>query len=243
MITKKIFFSLILVSLIFALFSKNTLATHTGTNIVVSTLHLTEEPVVTTAKFGWTPAGSTPGILVIGTNTSDPIVDASPSTTINTGGNVASLGVSPLVDGTYSAAMYTGFGASLTLMSNVVVFQISHGSGPVVSSDGTAECANFSSCSQFQTDVQTRGGFSDSQFITSLVSQILPIIIGIGGFLSVIFILISAVQFVTSNGNPDAAAAARGRLTFAIIGFVLLVLAFAIAKVIDAMFLKSGVLG
>lgn len=84
--------------------------------------------------------------------------------------------------------------------------------------------------------------FSETGLVGAVFSSILPIIIGLGGFLTVILIVVSGIQFVTSSGNPEAAAAARGRLTFAIIGFALLVLAFAITQIVDNVFLRgSGV--
>lgn len=84
---------------------------------------------------------------------------------------------------------------------------------------------------------------SGSNLIGDFVTKILPIAIGIGGFLTVIFIAISGVQFITSSGNPEAAAAARSRLTFAIIGFVILALSFVIVKLIDNIFLGTGIFG
>ena|SRR3989344_4375950 len=79
-------------------------------------------------------------------------------------------------------------------------------------------------------------------FIGDLISSLLGVIFPIAGFVTVIIIIVSGIQFVTSSGNPEAAAAARGRLTFAIIGFVIIVLAFAILQIVDKIFLgTSGV--
>lgn len=86
-------------------------------------------------------------------------------------------------------------------------------------------------------------GFTAENLVGKLVSDIIPIILGIAGFLTVIFIVISGIQFVTSSGNPEAAAAARSRLTFAIIGFIIIILAFAITQLVDTIFLGgSGIL-
>ena len=75
----------------------------------------------------------------------------------------------------------------------------------------------------------------------SVISAFLGPILVIAGFVTVIIIIISGIQFVTSGGNPEAAAAARGRLTFAIIGFVIIVLAFAILQIVDKLFLGTGI--
>src|SRR3989344_2553655 len=103
-----------------------------------------------------------------------------------------------------------------------------------------AACTDFSSC---LGNIGTSGLYI--KFANGLFGQIitgfLPAILGIAGFLTVIIVVISGIQFITSSGNPEAAAAARGRLTFALVGFALIILAFAITKIIDRLFLNSGV--
>jgi len=89
----------------------------------------------------------------------------------------------------------------------------------------------------------TGKGFSEENLVGKLVSDIIPIILGLAGFLTVIFIVISGIQFITSSGNPEAAAAARARLTFALVGFIIIILAFAITQLVDTIFLGgSGIL-
>ncbi len=105
----------------------------------------------------------------------------------------------------------------------------------------SATCKNFTDCLSGIVSTQSLKYKNPGGLVGTVMGDILPIAIGLGGFLSVIIILISAAQFVLSNGDPESAAKARGRLIFALVGFALLVLAFAITKVIDAYFLKSGV--
>ena len=85
--------------------------------------------------------------------------------------------------------------------------------------------------------------FSDQGLIGQVISKIIPIALGIGGMLAVIFIIISGIQFVTSGGDPKGAAAAKDRLVYAIIGFVILILAFAILQIIDKIFLGTSIAG
>lgn len=87
---------------------------------------------------------------------------------------------------------------------------------------------------------QVEDKFQAQGLIAQLVTTILPVILTIAGFVTVIVIIISGIQFVTSGGNPEAAAAARGRLTFAIIGFVIIILAFAILQIVDRLFLGGS---
>lgn len=86
-------------------------------------------------------------------------------------------------------------------------------------------------------------GFQSSQLIGDIISKFLPSIIVIGGFLTVIYIVLSGIQWITSSGDPKGAEAARQKLTYAIVGFIILVLAFAIVQVIDYLFLGSNITG
>lgn len=82
---------------------------------------------------------------------------------------------------------------------------------------------------------------SEANLVGRLISDIIPIILGVAGFVAVIMIVISGIQFITSSGNPEAAGAARNRLVYALIGFVVIIMSFAILQVVNALFLNSGV--
>ncbi len=89
-------------------------------------------------------------------------------------------------------------------------------------------------------DSPAKNGFTAQNLIGQLVTSILPIVLGIGGFLTVIIIVISGIQFITSSGNPEAAAAARSRLIFALVGFIIIILAFSLTQIIDKIFLGGS---
>ncbi len=55
---------------------------------------------------------------------------------------------------------------------------------------------------------------------------------GIIGTLVLLIIIVSGVQFITSTGNPDAVASAKGRLFNAVIGLILLIAMRAIIALI-----------
>jgi|SRR3989304_10064765 len=103
-----------------------------------------------------------------------------------------------------------------------------------------AACTDFSSCLGTIATPELYIKFADGLF-GQIITGFLPAILGIAGFLTVIFIVISGIQFITSSGNPEAAAAARGRLIFALVGFALIVLAFAILQIVNRWFLGTGV--
>jgi hypothetical protein len=101
------------------------------------------------------------------------------------------------------------------------------------------QCDDFGECTTgVESGVQ---GFSEDGLIGQIISKALPIILSIGGILTVIIIVISGIQFITSGGNPDAAGAARNRLTYAIIGFIVIILAFAILQIVNTIFLGTGI--
>lgn len=72
------------------------------------------------------------------------------------------------------------------------------------------------------------------------VQQLIPALIGLafvaGAIIFFFMILISAIQWISSGGDKGAVEAARGRLSQALIGIVLLFAAFAIVKVIESVF-------
>ena len=115
------------------------------------------------------------------------------------------------------------------------------GTDEITVSTNVGSCAGFLGCIG-GISVKNLKFTNYATFIEELISSILPIILGVIGFITVIIIIISGIQFITSSGNPEAAAAARSRLTLAIVGFVIVVLAFAITQIIDKIFLGgSGV--
>ncbi len=83
--------------------------------------------------------------------------------------------------------------------------------------------------------------FESSGLPAQIVEKILPIVIVLGGFITVIIIIISAIQFITSSGDPKGAEAAKGRLTYAIIGLIIILLSFAILQLINYLFLRSSI--
>lgn len=68
--------------------------------------------------------------------------------------------------------------------------------------------------------------------IATLLNNTISIIFVLSGIAAVFMVLISAVQFIFSGGDKEAVAGARKRLTYAIIGLVILALAFWIVNVV-----------
>lgn len=71
------------------------------------------------------------------------------------------------------------------------------------------------------------GGFGLSQVVNNTVTLIYVI----ATLIFVFMILISALQWILSGGDKEAVSHARGRLTWAVIGIILLALAFIFIKI------------
>lgn len=74
----------------------------------------------------------------------------------------------------------------------------------------------------------------------SFVQQLIPSLIGlafiVGALLFFFMLLISGLQWITSGGDKASVEAARGRITQALIGIVVLFSVFAIIKLIENFF-------
>lgn len=70
-------------------------------------------------------------------------------------------------------------------------------------------------------------------FIISLFFSFILPLVGIIGFL---FFLWSGFQYLMSKGDPKALAAAQARLTYAIIGLIIIFLAFALTSFFTGLF-------
>lgn len=72
------------------------------------------------------------------------------------------------------------------------------------------------------------GSFGISKFLSMLIN----FIFAISTVILIFMLVISAMQWMLSGGNKDTVAAAQKRLTWAIVGMVILALAFAVANVV-----------
>ncbi len=86
------------------------------------------------------------------------------------------------------------------------------------------------------------GIFPPARFTTfgQLTSDIVTILISVSAAISIIFIMIAGIKFVTSSGDEKKLASATSTLTYAIIGLVVTILAFMIVRILQY-FLQSNV--
>lgn len=74
----------------------------------------------------------------------------------------------------------------------------------------------------------------------SFFQSFIPALIGIGFVLGVLFfffyMIIGAIQWITSGGDKAALEGARGKLTSAIVGVIILLSLFALLKIVEDFF-------
>ncbi|MCR4324721.1 MAG: pilin [Candidatus Curtissbacteria bacterium] len=101
-------------------------------------------------------------------------------------------------------------------------------------------CKGFSDCLK-DIAVDDLKFKKEQDLVPTLVEAALKVVLPIAGMITVLFIIFSGIQFITSGGNPEAVGKARGRLMYAIIGFVIILLAFAILQVVNRLFLGTTI--
>lgn len=76
------------------------------------------------------------------------------------------------------------------------------------------------------------GGLTGATSVTQLITEILDIMLIFAGAVAVFFVIVGGYQYLTSAGNEEAAEKGRKTLVNAIIGVVVIVMAFVIINVI-----------
>jgi hypothetical protein len=71
-----------------------------------------------------------------------------------------------------------------------------------------------------------------NQSLGAIVSAALPYFFGIAGFALAVYIVFSGFSVLTSKGDERALAAAKAKLTYAIIGFLLVFSAYWIVQIV-----------
>lgn len=69
----------------------------------------------------------------------------------------------------------------------------------------------------------------------SIITQLLPYILVIAGLVLFILLIIGGFGFLTSGGSPDKMKAAQGKITSAIIGFVIIFISYWLVRILEIM--------
>jgi len=71
--------------------------------------------------------------------------------------------------------------------------------------------------------------------VADVVNAFLPAIYGVGTLIFIVFVIWAGIDWITSGGEAGKIQAAQKKLTAAVIGFVIMILAFAIEKWIEGL--------
>lgn len=88
------------------------------------------------------------------------------------------------------------------------------------------------------TDIGPPWG-SGPETVEDVIENVTNWVLGIAGSLAVLFIIISGIRYITSAGNQSQHEAAKKNLTSAIIGLVIVLIAFVIVQIISSVLTKS----
>lgn len=67
-------------------------------------------------------------------------------------------------------------------------------------------------------------GVSFPSQVGDIITKVLPYIFGVAAFLLLIYLLIGGLQMMTSQGDPKAMQGAQGKITNALIGFIVVII-------------------
>jgi hypothetical protein len=68
--------------------------------------------------------------------------------------------------------------------------------------------------------------------VGELIGNALPYIFGAAGIALLIYLILGGFQLMTSGGDPKAIEGAKGKITNALIGFVIIIIAYALVALI-----------
>jgi hypothetical protein len=69
-----------------------------------------------------------------------------------------------------------------------------------------------------------------------IISKILPYIFVIAGLILFVFLIMGGFELLTSAGNPESAKKAQGKITSALVGFIIIFLAYWLAQALGIIF-------
>lgn len=87
----------------------------------------------------------------------------------------------------------------------------------------------------------TRGFIFAGGNLGGIISAVLNMVISVAGILLFIWLIWGVMQYIFAGGNKEALAKARARITNAIIGFIIVVLAYTIQEYLKDVFEPQAV--
>jgi len=76
--------------------------------------------------------------------------------------------------------------------------------------------------------------------LISILANILRFAIGIAGVVAFVYVIVGGYQYVTSEGDPAAVEKGRKTLTFAIVGLIIIAVAFVFMTYVNENIVNGG---
>lgn len=86
------------------------------------------------------------------------------------------------------------------------------------------------------SDIQSQAKINAPENIGGLSVRVLPFIYYGAGILLLIYLIFGGLQLMTSRGDPKGVAAAQAKITSALLGFVIVIIAYFATKLIGQIF-------
>ena len=78
--------------------------------------------------------------------------------------------------------------------------------------------------------------FGSGTKIGHLINRLLPFAFYLAGLILLIMLIIGGFEMLTSGGSPDKMKAAQGRITSAVIGFVIVFISYWLMRILEIVF-------
>jgi len=72
--------------------------------------------------------------------------------------------------------------------------------------------------------------------IGEIISALLPYIFAVAGLILFAFLILGGFELLTSGSNPEKAKKAQGKITSALVGFLIIFLAYWITQILEVIF-------
>lgn len=98
--------------------------------------------------------------------------------------------------------------------------------------------------SNISPEIQAASGCTNTSVkindLPTVIQNILNAIIGIAGVVSVVFIVVGGIQYITSTGDPGKTKKAKDTILYALIGLIVCALSFAIVNFVISQIIYNG---
>ena len=76
----------------------------------------------------------------------------------------------------------------------------------------------------------------ENETIGGMIGKLLPYIYVIAGLVLLLMLISGGIGLMTSAGNPDKSKASYGKITGALIGFLIIFVSYFVAKIVEVVF-------